>query len=239
MGKVIRAQRIGKSPRRASPSHRFKGKAMHPALKLSKEQLVKGKVTDIFHAPGRNTPLAKVMFENKEKSLLIAPLGIAVGDEVSYGVKAEKNLGSCLYISQIPEGTQVYNVESLPGDGGKFGRSAGNTVRIVSHDAKGTVIQLPSGSFKTVNNMCRANIGVAAGSGRHEKPMVKAGNKRYLKQAKSKIHSVVCGVNMNPRDHPFGGGRHPHTGKPITISRHAPPGRKIGSIGARRSGKKR
>ncbi|MDP7622043.1 MAG: 50S ribosomal protein L2, partial [SAR324 cluster bacterium] len=174
-----------------------------------------------------------------EKGLLIAPLGLAVGDEITHGAKATISKGSCVFVSQIPEGTQVYNVESFPGDGGKIGRSAGNTVRIVSHDVKGTVIQLPSGAFKTVNNQCRANIGVAAGGGQHEKPFVRAGAKRYSRYAKGKLHSIVCGVNMNPRDHPFGGGRHPHTGKGISVSRHAPPGRKVGAIASKRTGKKR
>jgi len=239
MGKIIRAQRIGKSRRRSSPSHRFKGNVCHPELRKSREKLVKGTVIDIVHDPGRTAPLVKVKYENGEKGLLIAPTGLYVGDEVSYGTKTSPRFGSTLFISQIPEGTQVYNVESLPGDGGKFGRSAGNSIRIVSHAQKNTVIQLPSGAFKTVNNLCRANIGTVAGGGRQEKPYVRAGSKRYAKHAKGKIHNIVCGVNMNSCDHPFGGGRHPHTGKPITISRHAPPGRKIGSISARRTGKKR
>jgi len=239
MGKIIRAQRIGKSKRRMALSHRSKGKPIHPELKKSSEKKVKGTVTDIIHAPGRTTPLAKISYENNETGFLIAPVGLFVGDEIAYGTGVEKSLGSCLFVSQIPEGTQVYNVEVTPGDGGKLGRSAGNTVRIVSHDKKSTIIQLPSGSFKTVNNLCRANIGIAAGGGRNEKPFVRAGAKRYAKYTRGKLHSIVCGVNMNPCDHPFGGGKHPHTGKSRSVSRHAPPGRKIGSIASRRTGKKR
>ncbi|MFH1450981.1 MAG: 50S ribosomal protein L2, partial [archaeon] len=120
MGKVIRAQRIGKSIRRRALSHRRKGKPVHPALDKAIAGNVRGKITDIFHASGRTTPLAKVAYENQESGLLIAPLGLCVGDEVMYGSKAEKNLGSCMFVSQIPEGTSVYNVENLPGDGGKF-----------------------------------------------------------------------------------------------------------------------
>jgi large subunit ribosomal protein L2 len=98
---------------------------------------------------------------------------------------------------------------------------------------------MPSGAFKTVHNMCRANIGIVSGGGKHEKPFVKAGSKRFAKYAKGKMHSIVCGVNMNSCDHPFGGGRHPHTGKSRSVSRHAPPGRKVGAIASKRSGKKR
>lgn len=239
MGKVIRAQRIGCSWRRRSLGHRAKGKPEHIDSIKMQERFVKGVVKEINHVPMRGTPVAKVTYENGEKSLVIAPVGLYVGDQVSYGTNAEINLGSCMYISKIPEGTQIYNVEGSPGDGGKYARSAGSTVRIVSRDANGTTIQLPSGAFKTVNNLCRANIGVAAGGGKNEKPYLKAGSKRYAKYSKGKMHSIVCGVNMSPRDHPFGGGKHPHTGKPKSVSRNAPPGRKVGAIASKRTGKLR
>src|SRR3989338_8931740 len=121
----------------------------------------------------------------------------------------------------------------------KFARSAGTFCRIVTHDQRGTVVQLPSGSFKTVDSKCRAGIGIVAGAGREEKPLLKAGKHYHLMQARNKLWPVGKGVNMNPVDHPFGGGGHPHTGKPKTVSRNAPPGRKIGSIAARRTGMQR
>jgi len=239
MGKRIRAQKIGISKRRGPPSHRFKGAARHVPLKESRNDLVKGNVLDIIHDPGRDAPLAKVRFESGKTLMMIAPNHLMVGGTVSYGTGAELKEGSSMYLSDFPEGSLVYNVEANPGDGGKFGRTAGTSVRIVSHDTSATVVQLPSGRFKNLNPKCRASYGVVAGGGRHEKPFVKAGARWHAMKARGKIYPRVSGLNMNPCDHPFGGGGHPHIGKPKTVKRSAPPGRKVGSIAAKRKGRKR
>jgi len=238
MGKRIRAQKIGCSKRRRSLRHRIKEKPEYPSLEKMRETM-SGVITDIHHSHGRNAPVAEIQYDSGEKAVILAPIGLGVGDSVSYGQKIQPAKGNCMFVSQIPEGTQVHNLEQRPGDGGQYAKSAGSFIRIVSHDEKGTVLRLPSGAFKTVNNLCRASIGIVAGSGIKEKPFVKAGAKRFARYAKGQLHSRTSGIHMNSRDHPFGGGRHPHTGKPITVSRHAPPGRKIGSIAARRTGKKR
>src|SRR3989344_7478230 len=235
MGKVIRAQRLGSTPRRRSPGHRFRANVIHQQFGVKEFY---GKVIDIVHDPGRTAPLTLVEFENGEKLYTIAPLRVKIGQTIVYG-KAEIAEGNITFIGDIPEGTLVYNVENNPGDGGKFARGAGTFCRIVTHDARGTIVQLPSGAFKTINSKCRAGIGVVAGSGRHEKPFMKAGTHYYAMRARNKLWPVVKGVNMNPVDHPFGGGGHPHTGKPKTVARSAPPGRKIGSVAARRTGVQR
>ncbi len=239
MGKVIRAQKLGKSRRRQANSHKFKGAAAHHPLKLSNEKLVKGKVVDIIHDPVRNAPLAKVVYDNKIKVNMIAPIKLQVGQEVAYGTEAQPHVGNSLYLKNIPEGTMVYNIEATPGDGGKFARSAGNFGKVITHDESGTVVQLPSGAFKTLNSNCRANIGIVAGGGFAEKPLMKAGRRWHKTRAKGKLYPIVRGVAMNSRNHPFGGGGHPHTGKGKTVSRHAPPGRKVGSISAKKSGRGR
>jgi large subunit ribosomal protein L2 len=238
MGKMIRAQRLGKGTVRKSPSHRYRADVNHRPLKTSKQQLV-GTVKNICRDPGRTAPLAEVHYQNGEREHIIAPLGLRLGAEVSAGSGSPAAVGNSTYISEIPEGTMVCNVEAMPGDGGKFARSSGTYVRIVTHDPNRTVVQLPSGAFKSVNPKCRASVGIVSGGGRKEKPFVKAGNKHKAKYAKGRLYPVVCGVNMNPVDHPYGGGNHPHTGKSRTVSRHAPPGRKIGSIAAKRSGRKK
>ncbi len=235
MGKVIRAQRFGSSPRRQSPSHRFGGEARYPSI----SEGLTAKVVDIFHDSGRTAPIAVVKLANGESFNLVATVGMTVGEEISFKKAGETKEGYVMALRDIPEGTLVSNVEITPGDGGSLSRTAGTFCRIVTHDQKGTVIQLPSGSLKTVNSGCLATVGIVAGGGREEKPMLKAGKHHHLMKARNKLWPVVKGVNMNPVDHPFGGGGHPHTGKPKTVSRHAPPGRKIGSIAARRTGKQR
>jgi len=238
MGKMIRAQRLGKGTARGSPSHRFRADVRHRPLKTSKQQLT-GKVRELTRDPGRTAPLAKVQYDNGESQYIIAPIGLRAGTNVSDGSGSPAEVGNSTYISEIPEGTMVCNVEANPGDGGKFARSSGTYIRVVTHEEKNTVIQLPSGAFKKINPKCRACVGVVSGGGRMEKPFVKAGNKHKARRARGRLYPVVCGVNMNTVDHPYGGGNHPHTGKSRTVSRNAPPGRKIGSIAAKKSGRKR
>ena len=96
---------------------------------------------------------------------------------------------------------------------------------------------MPSKQFKTFNPNCLATVGVAAGGGLREKPFVKAGQKFYLKRARNKLWPRVSGVKMNPVDHPFGGRTKP--GISMTRSRHRPPGSKVGSISARRTGRRK
>ncbi|MCX8175865.1 MAG: 50S ribosomal protein L2, partial [Candidatus Bathyarchaeota archaeon] len=88
-----------------------------------------------------------------------------------------------------------------------------------------------------VNNNALATIGVVAGSGRTDKPFMKAGEKYYLMRSRGIKWPRVRGVAMVAASHPFGGGRHRHVGKPSTVSRHAPPGQKVGLIAARRTGR--
>jgi len=207
-----------------SPSHRHVGEIKHPYI-----QMKTGTVTDIVHAPGRNSPVAEIKFENGKKDKIIAVEGLMVGKSVSMDGTTDLNLGSVLPLANIPEGTLVHNLEAKPGDGGKFVRTAGTYATVVT---KGDtiVVQLPSGAFKNFDPRCRAGIGIIAGGGASEKPFAKAGKKFHAYRSKSKAYFKVKGVAMNAVDHPHGGGGHPHVGKPSTVSRNAPPGRKVGRL---------
>ena len=198
-----------------------------------------GRVADIMHDPGRSAPVALVKFENGEKQFILAPESIQIDDEIACGISAPISPGNSLPLGQIPEGTPVYNLERHPGDGGKFVRSSGTHASLITHDVGKAIVELPSGELKAFNPQCRATIGVVAGGGRREKPFLKAGNKFYAAKAKGKKNVSVRGVAMNAVDHPHGGGNRQHPGRPTTVSRHAPPGRKVGSIAARRTGKRR
>ena len=110
------------------------------------------------------------------------------------------------------------------------------TIIAQSEDGLKTRVKLPSGIRKTIDSKSRAMIGVVGGGGRNEKPILKAGVKYWKFKAKRKMFPVVRGVCMNPVDHPHGGGNHQHVGKPTTVSRRTPPGRKVGLIAARRTG---
>jgi large subunit ribosomal protein L2 len=234
MGKRLIQQRRGRvKGRYAAPSHRYRGK-----IKYIPEKEMEGVVEDILHDPGRTSPVAQVRFQNKKKALFLAYEGMSIGKQVKVTEGKGSDIGTVLTLGNIPEGYSVYNVELTPGDGGKLVRAGGSAATVVSHDAKRTVVQLPSGQFKTLDSSCRATIGIPAGGGRKDKPFLKAGKKHYAYRTRGKQYPVVRGVAMNPVAHPHGGGAHQHVGKPSTIARGAPPGRKVGSIAAKKTGRK-
>ena len=236
MGKRLIQQRRGRTQSKFNaPSHRFKGEVKY----LQGNENNEGIVVDIIHDPGRTAPLASVMLKNNKKILIIAPEGIKSGDKILFtDNKNEIGVGNVLPVGKIPEGAPIYNIELSPGDGGKLVRAGGSNATVVSHDKKKTVIQLPSGQFKTIDSDCKATVGIIAGGGRKDKPFLKAGKKHLAFRSRGKQYPIVRGVAMNPVAHPHGGGGHQHVGKPSTVKRGASPGRKVGSIAAKRTGRK-
>jgi large subunit ribosomal protein L2 len=236
MGQRIRGQRRGRgTPTFRAPSHRYKSDLQH--RNTADEDVINGVVVDIEHDPARSAPIAAVEFEDGDQRLVLAPEGIGEGDEIQVGVSAEIAPGNTLPLAEIPEGVPVCNVENDQGDGGKFARASGVNAQLIAHDRKVAVVKLPSGEFKRLDPQCRATIGVVAGGGRTEKPMVKAGNKHHKVKSRGTVWPRVRGVAMNAVDHPFGGGGRQHPGQPKSISRDAPPGRKVGDIASRRTGR--
>ncbi|ADT83072.1 MULTISPECIES: 50S ribosomal protein L2 [Thermococcus] len=239
MGKSLIQQRRGKgSPTFRAPSHRYRGAVRYIPLNLTKEKTIVGKVVEILHDPGRTAPVARVKFENGLEKLIIAPEGLLVGDEIAIGPNAPIKIGNTLPLAMIPEGTYIYDIEAVPGDGGKFVRAGGSYALVVSREKDKVIVQLPSGELKAFNPMCRATIGVVAGGGRLEKPLVKAGKAYYVMKARNRFWPKPRGVKMNAVNHPHGGKEH-HIGRPSTVSRRAPPGRKVGHIAARRTGRRK
>jgi len=236
MGRRIQGQRRGRgSPTFRAPSHRYKADLEH---KKSEEQdTISGEIVGIEHDPARSAPLADVEFDDGDRRLVLAPEGITVGDTLQVGVSAEIKPGNTLPLAEIPEGVPICNVESQVGDGGKFARASGVSAQLMSHDRDVAVVQLPSGEVRRLPPGCRATIGVVAGGGRTEKPFVKAGNKHHKMKARGTKYPRVRGVAMNAVDHPFGGGGRQHPGQPKSVSRDAPPGRKVGDIASKRTGR--
>ncbi|WP_267640285.1 50S ribosomal protein L2 [Haloarchaeobius amylolyticus] len=236
MGRRIQGQRRGRGgPTFRAPSHRYKAELSHKTPEES--DVVSGTVVDIEHDPARSAPVVAVEFEDGDQRLVLAPEGITVGDEIQVGVSAEIAPGNTLPLAEIPEGVPVCNIERQPGDGGKFARASGTSADLITHDRKAAVVQLPSGEMKRLDPQCRATVGVVAGGGRTEKPFVKAGNKYHKMKARGTKWPNVRGVAMNAVDHPFGGGGRQHPGRPKSVSRDAPPGRKVGDIASRRTGR--
>jgi len=246
MGKVIRGQRRGKKNSVFKPHqhHRVAPAAFRVLDFAEKNGYIKGVVREIIHDPGRGAPLARVVFRDPYKfrqktAHFLAPEGMYTGQFVYCGTKASLATGNVIPINKVPEGTAVCNVEGNPGDQGKFARSSGCSAIIIGHsdDFSKTRVKLPSGTRKTLPGEARAMVGLIASGERVDKPVLKAGNIFHkMKRLKKRWPRVRC-VAMNPVDHPFGGGNQQHVGVPSTVSRYAPPGRKVGLIAARRTGR--
>jgi len=243
MGKRIITQARGRGgPRYRSPSHRFRGKPEHrPYDDQEKQSIVYGVVKDLVHCAGHSAPLAAVEYETGERGYILAAEGLRVNQKIACGISAPVEKGNTLPLKSIPVGTEIYNIESIPGDQGKFIRSSGGFARIVGNVKGKIVLKFPSKKNKPFNPECRATIGIIAGSGRVEKPFTKAGKKYFAKKAKNKLYPVTSAGAMNATDHPFGSGRGGPTygGKASSIApKNAPPGRNVGMIRARKTGKK-
>ena len=238
MGKRIIQQRRGKgTPKYRSLSFRNKGEIKIPNYKGE------AVITSFTRDSGHTAPLGLINYVSEGKevstSLIVLPEGIREGEKIFIGSGGEIKTGNILPLKEIPEGVPIYNIEKTPGDGGKFVRSAGTSARIVMKTEKGILIQLPSKKKRLFHPECRAIIGVVAGGGHLEKPLLKAGKAYHIRKAKHKLYPRVSGVSMNAVDHPFGGTRSSHKGRPTIAPHNAPPGRKMGKIRPRRTGKRK
>ncbi len=232
MGKPITTQKRGKgSPRYKAPSHRFKTEAKYTQGNRT------GKVIDIIDDPARTGVIMTLQWEDGSKTMYLAPESIQVNTQIVQG-EDKVNIGNVLELGNVPEGIPLFNIENKPGDGGKAARASGASAYIVTKKETEVLVRLPSKRIKKFNSQCRATIGVSAGGGRPDKPIVKAGTQFRKKRARGHLFPVVRGVAMNPIEHPHGGSQH-HAGKATTVKRSTSPGRKVGHIAARRTGRKK
>ena len=236
MGKNLTSQKRGKGSIYKARSYRYVGVVKHLACEdMERFDKISGTVTDIVHSSGHYAPIAKITY-GKREAYEIAPHGIFVGQRVNSGINAEVRNGNVLPLSKVPDGTLIFNIESLPGDGGKFVRTSGGFARVLSKSSKKVKVLLPSKKEHSFSELCRATIGIVAGAGRTEKPILKAGIMRKKKSARGKLYPSVSGVSMNAVAHPFGGGGS-HKGKPTIAKKYAPPGAKVGMLRPSRSGR--
>ena len=240
MGKKLRVQRRGRggSTFRASTHKRKAPSTYFNIMNLKEDTLIKATVEDLVHDPGRGAPIARNRLDSGEIFHVIAPEGIAVGQEIEIGSSAQPNIGNVIPVGKIPAGSFVSNLELLPGDKGKLVRASGTFASVISHTPDGTLVKLPSGKSLYMNDMCLATIGVVSGAGRVDRPFLKAGKKLGLMTAKGRVYPISKGIAMNPVSHPHGGGSHKSKSmRPTTVSRSAPPGQKVGLIAARQTGR--
>jgi large subunit ribosomal protein L2 len=196
-------------------------------------------VTALLDERGRSAPLAQVGYGNHRFTYLPAVSGMSVGKKISMGPGSSAASGNLMSLSQIPEGTRICNIELKQGDGGKLVRASGTSAVLFSKANGRAIVRLPSGKSILVDERCRAMIGEIAGGGRREKPFLTAGARHHAMRASGRVYPRMRGIAMAVVYHPFGGGRHQHPGKSTSTSRNAPPGRKVGLIAPRKTGRGR
>lgn len=162
---------------------------------------IPARVAAIEYDPNRTCYIALLHYVDGQKSYILAPQGLKVGDMVESGPESDIKVGNCLPLANIPLGTQVHNIELKIGKGGQMVRSAGASAQLMAKEGKYALLRLPSGEVRRVLVNCRATVG-AVGNAEHETITIgKAGRNRWLG-----IRPGNRGVVMNPNDHPHGGG---------------------------------
>jgi len=231
MGKRIIQQARG----HGSSTYRVKKRAFRFKLQFPKMLKGEGSVIKLVNSSAHTAPLAKIKYD-EGTFFMPAFKNMFEGQTINFDGKVE--IGNIVKLGDIPLKTRIYNIESRPGDGGKFMKTGGSSAIISKTIGEHIFVLFPSKKERKFHKNCRAVIGAAAGTGRGDKPFVKAGKKYHLKKAKSKLWPRTSAVKMNAIDHPFGSGRAKNP-KSKVAKRNAPPGRKVGLIRPRRTGKKK
>jgi large subunit ribosomal protein L2 len=158
-------------------------------------------VKAIEYDPNRTANIALLYYADGEKRYIIAPNGLKVGDTVTAGRTATPNVGNAMYLSDVPLGTLIHNIELMPGKGGSIARGAGTYGQLNAREGKFAVVKMPSGETRMVLITCLATVGVVSNGEHNLERSGKAGRSRWLGR-----RPRVRGVVMNPVDHPMGGG---------------------------------
>lgn len=164
-------------------------------------------VKTIEYDPNRTARIALLFYADGEKRYIIAPNGLQVGATLHSGMGVAPEIGNTMYLSEIPFGTIIHNIELRPGQGAKMARSAGSYAQLMSRDGKFAVIKLPSGETRMILQSCKATIGMVSNPDHNLEVSGKAGRTRWLGR-----RPRVNAVRMNPVDHPMGGGEGRSTG---------------------------
>ncbi len=158
-------------------------------------------VKTIEYDPNRTARIALVEYADGEKRYIVAPNGLKVGQEINSGRDVAPEIGNTLYLSEVPYGTLIHNIELRPGQGAKMARSAGSYAQLLSREGKFALLKMPSGEVRMILQACKATIGSVSNSEHSLEVSGKAGRSRW-KGRRPRVRGVV----MNPVDHPMGGG---------------------------------
>ena len=176
-----------------------------------------GMVTSINYSATHTAWVASVVTPSGKNYQILAPSGLEKYDWVNAGNDVSPSPGNAMPLKYIPQGYWVHNVESKPGQGGKFARAAGTKCQVRGIDPKtgDVTVKLASNEIRNFHSDCYATVGTVDNLYHHEENLGKAGVSRHLGR-----RPHVRGVAMNPVDHPHGGGEGKSTGgrPPVTPS---------------------
>ncbi len=162
---------------------------------------VPARLATVEYDPNRSARIGLLHYRDGEKRYILVPHGLRVGDIVVAGSTAEARVGNALPLRNIPLGTQLHNIELIPGQGGRIVRSAGASAQLLAKEGDEAQVRLPSGEVRRVDVRCMATVGQVGNLDHENQDLGKAGRSRHMGR-----RPEVRGVVMNPRDHPHGGG---------------------------------
>ena len=183
---------------------RYRGgghKRRYRIIDFKRDKHMEATVLTVEYDPNRTCHICLVEYKDGEKRYIISPAGLTPGMKINSGKGAKPEVGNALYLSDIPLGTIIHNIELHPGRGACMARSAGTYAQLAAREGKYAIIKLPSGETRMVLTTCLAVIGSVGNSEHNLQVSGKAGRSRWLGR-----RPRVRGVVMNPVDHPMGGG---------------------------------
>ena len=197
-------ERAGRSSSgRITVRHRGGGvKRLYRLVDFGQEKInIPGKVQALEYDPNRTAFIALVGYQDGDKRYILAPKNLKIGDEVICADSAELKIGNRTKLKNFPIGVQVYNIEVVPGKGGRLARSAGASVKVIAQESPFTHLEMPSRETRKVSQECFASVGAGSDEKHVFEILAQAGRKR-----KKGIRPTVRGTAMIPVDHPHGGG---------------------------------
>jgi large subunit ribosomal protein L2 len=233
MGKRIIQRRRGKG----SPTYTTKERAF--SIKLTYPEMSgKGVILKLVNSLGYTAPFALIKADNKT-FFNVATENMCEGQEIEIGENAQINSGNITSLKNVPIGTEICNIEMYKYSNGKMVRTSGSAALVTKKIGNQVTVLLPSKKEVILRDDIRATIGKIAGGGRTDKPIIKAGRHYFLSRARCRHYPRTSPIKRNAVNHPFGGGRGKNMGKSSIAPRWAPPGRKVGLIRARKTGRGR
>ena len=201
--KIGRKRAVGRSLGKVTSRHKGGGaKRIYRMIDFKRDKRgIPARVEAVEYDPNRSANLARLLYVDGERRYILLPEKVKIGDKVLSAEDAPIKVGNSLPLSNIPVGTEIHNVELLPGRGGQLARTAGSAAVLVAKEEDYVHLKMPSGEIRRVLKKNWATVGRLAGAERKLRKFKNAGIKRHMG-----IRPTVRGVAQHPDSHPHGGG---------------------------------